>query len=453
MRQPERLAGPARWPARVSLVPVVPGVLTADQLIATGHAIAAGQQADGSIGWPDGHVDAWNHVECAMALSVCGLRKPARRAYSWLAAAQQPDGSWPVQAASGGVVDEWTTESNHAAYCAVGVWHELLVTGDEGFAAQMWPVVRAAIEFALGLQTPRGEIIWRRHEDGTPDTYALLTGSSSMYTSLRCAIALAERVAEPQPDWELAASLLAHAVACHGEAFADKSRFSMDWYYPVLGGAVRGSAAERLLKSGWDTFVVPGLGVRCVSDEPWVTGAETCELAIALDAIGQRDQAMELFEQIQFLRADDGSYWTGWQFETGKHFPHEQSTWTAAAIVLAADVLAADVPAAEELAADGLPPDELAPTELAPAELADSGGSADSGGATGPDRGTWPDGGTRPDGRPRFGDGTHTAAAAIFRDVAAGPGVWPPVDPAGCGCPAPNAHGRPAVAAEALRDR
>jgi hypothetical protein len=432
MRQPERLAGPAQWPAMASPVPVVPGILTADQLIATGHAIAAGQQADGSIGWPDGHVDAWNHVECAMALSVCGLREPARRAYSWLAAAQQPDGSWPVQSASGGVVDEWTTESNHAAYSAVGVWHELLVTGDEGFAAQMWPVVHAAIEFALGLQTPRGEIIWRRHEDGTPDTYALLTGSSSMYTSLRCAINLAERVAEPQPDWELAASLLGHAVACHGEAFADKSRFSMDWYYPVLGGAVRGPAAERLLKAGWDTFVVPGLGVRCVSDEPWVTGAETCELAMALDAIGQRDLAMELFEQIHFLRADDGSYWTGWQFQTGKHFPHEQSTWTAAAIVLAADVLAA-----EGFAGDG----RLTADGLVAEQLAGSGGLARSGGATDPDGGTG------------SGGGTHTAAAAIFRDAAAEPGVWPPVDPAACGCPAADANGGSAVAAEALRDR
>ena len=378
MRPPERLARPdtARTgiasPAAAGTVPAVPGILTADQLIATGQAIAADQQADGSIGWPDGHVDAWNHVECAMALSVCGLRREARSAYAWLADAQQPDGSWPVQAASG-VVDEWTTESNHAAYCAVGVWHELLVTGDEDFAVRMWPVVRAAIEFAIGLQTPRGEIIWRRHEDGTPDSYALLTGSSSMYHSLRCAIALADRLAEPQPHWELAATLLGHAVACHGEAFADKSRFSMDWYYPVLGGPVRGTAAERLLKAGWDTFVVPGLGVRCVSDEPWVTGAETCELAIALAALGHRDQAMELFEQIQFLRAEDGSYWTGWQFANGKHFPHEQSTWTAAAVVLAADVLAA--------------------------------------------------------GR------TSTGAAGIFRDAAAGPGVWQPSDPAACGCP------------------
>jgi len=411
MRQPEQLASATSWPGPgiaspgiTSTVPSVPGILSADQLIATGHAIAAGQQADGSIGWPDGHVDAWNHVECAMALSVCGLRREARRAYAWLADAQQPDGSWPVQAASGGVVDEWTTESNHAAYCAVGIWHELLVTGDEDFAAQMWPVVRAAIEFAIGLQGPRGEIIWRRHEDGTPDSYALLAGSSSMYHSLRCAIALAERLAQPQPHWELAATMLGHAVACHGEAFADKSRFSMDWYYPVLGGPVRGAAAERLLKAGWDTFVVPGLGVRCVSDEPWVTGAETCELAIALAALGHRDQAMELFGQIQFLRAEDGSYWTGWQFVNGKHFPHEQSTWTAAAVVLAADVLAAASPVSECAGTDTV-----------------SNGPLRDGAAAG-----------------RTSTRTSTGAAGLFRDAAAGPGVWQAPDPAACGCPPGN---------------
>ncbi len=82
-------------------VPEVAGILTADQLLATGETIAAAQQRDGAIGWPDGHVDAWNHVECAMALSACGLRGPARRAYGWLAAAQRPDGSWPVQTADG----------------------------------------------------------------------------------------------------------------------------------------------------------------------------------------------------------------------------------------------------------------------------------------------------------------------------------------------------------------
>ena len=160
-----------------------------------------------------------------------------------------------------------------------------------------------------------------------------------MHHALRCAIALAEYVGEPQPDWELAAGQLGHAVAGHPEAFADKSKFSMDWYYPVLGGPLRGAAATERLAAGWDTFVVPGLGIRCVSDQPWVTGAETCELALALDVIGDHSRALDLFEQVQHLRDPGGSYWTGWQFANQAHFPNEQSSWTAAAVILAADAL------------------------------------------------------------------------------------------------------------------
>jgi hypothetical protein len=77
-----------------------------------------------------------------------------------------------------------------------------------------------------------------------------------------------------------------------------------------------------------------------------VTAAETCELAIALEAIGDRDTALELFERIQFLRDPSGAYWTGWQFENNKHFPHEKSAYTAAAVVLAADTLSGSTPAA-----------------------------------------------------------------------------------------------------------
>jgi hypothetical protein len=319
-------------------VPEVAGILTADQLLATGHAIAAAQQKDGAIGWPDGHVDAWNHVECAMALSACGLRGPARRAYGWLAATQRRDGSWPVQTADGTKADR-AAESNHAVYPAVGVWHEFLVTGDEAFVSRMWPLIRAGVEFALRLQQAGGEIIWRRRDDGSPDTYALLAGCASMYQGLRCAIALADHLGTSQPDWDLAAAQLGHAVAGHEEAFADKSRYSMDWYYPVLGGPLRGTGADERLAAGWDTFVVPRLGIRCVSDEPWVTGAETCELALALDAIGDQARALDLLEQIQHLRDPSGAYWTGWQFVNQAHFPAEQSAWTAATVVLAADAL------------------------------------------------------------------------------------------------------------------
>jgi hypothetical protein len=318
--------------------PAVAGVLTEAEIRATGESIVAAQEESGAIGWPDGQVDAWNHVECAMALSVCGLAGPARRAYEWLRATQRADGSWPRRTAPGGVVNEAAGESNHAAYVAVGVWHEYLLTGDTEFVARMWPTVRLAIEYAIGLQTPRGEIIWQRDPDG-PAGYALLTGCASMCQSLRCAVALAELAGQPQPDWELAAGRLAHAVACHPEAFEDKSRFSMDWYYPVLGGAVRGPGAAARLAAGWADFVVPGLGVRCVRDEPWVTGAETCELVLSLDAIGETRRALEMFAEVQFLRDPDGAYWTGWQFANKRHFPNERSSYTSAAIILAADAL------------------------------------------------------------------------------------------------------------------
>jgi hypothetical protein len=323
------------WPAGL---PDVPGAMTADQVLATGRSIAAMQQPTGAIGWPDGHADAWNHVECAMALTTCGLTAQARQAYRWLAGSQRPDGSWPKRT-EGTVVTEAAAESNQVAYVAVGVWHELRVTGDEAFAAAMWPVVRRAIEFVLGLRAPRGEFIWQREADGQPASFALLAGCSSIHQSLRCAIALAEHAGQPQPEWELAADQLAHVIACHPEAFADKSRFSMDWYYPVLGGAVRGAAARDRLAAQWDEFVEPGVGVRCVSDQPWATGAETCELALALDAIGDRAAAAELFTTIQHLRDEDGAYWTGWQFANQAHFPNERSSWTAAAMILAADAL------------------------------------------------------------------------------------------------------------------
>ena len=84
---------------------------------------------------------------------------------------------------------------------------------------------------------------------------------------------------------------------------------------------------------------MPGLGVRCVSDEPWVTGAETCELVLALDACGRRAEAAAMFATAQHLRHPDGSYWTGWQYADQAHYPAERSSWTAAAVVLAADAL------------------------------------------------------------------------------------------------------------------
>lgn len=332
-------------------LPYVDGVLSAVDIAETAASIAAMQEPWGAIPWTPGeHVDIWNHVEGAMAMLVGGQVTAAERAYAWIPTMQRADGSFPMKIVDGQPDDE-RGEVNMSAYFAVGLWHHWLVRRDIRFVERYWPTVRAALDWVVSLQEPFGGIRW------TPvDDFCLLTGSSSIYHSLRAGVALADLMDDPQPEWELAGGRLGHAVRVHRDLFADKSTFSMDWYYPVLGGAVRGRDAFELIESRWDDFVVPGLGIRCVDTNPWVTGAETCELAMALDGLGDHRRALTLFTEMQHLRGERGEYWTGWVYgdnaaevavtnEAGEveprnvHWPDERTTYTAAAVILAADAL------------------------------------------------------------------------------------------------------------------
>jgi hypothetical protein len=325
-------------------LPDLPGLLTTEQLDLTVGSIVAAQQRSGALPWPDGHTDPWDHVECAMALVLGGRLEQARAAYAWLRRTQEPDGAWRMKydgaGAWGTAVLDASVDTNQCAYVAVGVWQWWLVTGDRSLPDLMWPTVRRALDFVLSLQAPGGQLHWSRDPDGRTDPDALLTGSASAYQALRCGLALAELLGESQPDWELGAGLLQHAVAHHPEVFLDKTRFSMDWYYPVLGGAVRGPAGQARLAERWTEFVVAGVGARCVADRPWVTGAETAELVLTLAALGERERGLRLLTEVQHLREADGSYWTGLVFDEDVRWPVERSSWTAAAVVLAADALA-----------------------------------------------------------------------------------------------------------------
>ena len=111
-----------------------------------------------------------------------------------------------------------------------------------GFAEQLWPVVEKAIDFVLELQTPRGEILWARHADGTPWSFALLTGSSSICHSLRCAIALAELLGHERPDWELSAARLAQVIATDARGLRPEAPLG---HGLVLPGARRRRARRR----------------------------------------------------------------------------------------------------------------------------------------------------------------------------------------------------------------
>jgi hypothetical protein len=321
---------------------IVAPTYSRDELDETGGSIAATQHASGMIPWfPGGHADPWNHVEAAMALTVTGRIREAERAYEWLASTQRSDGAWHAYYASDESVEEPRLDTNVTAYVATGVHHHYLATKDRGFLEQMWPVVDAALGFVLAHQRPGGELTWAVDPDGTPGSFALLTASSSACTSLDSGVALAGTLGLERPSWERALNHLVDAVANRPAGFAAKDEFAMDWYYPMLCGAVTGDGAASRLRAGWQRFVIDGHGVRCRSDGSWVTAAETAECALACVRLGRDEQAAALLSWTRSYRRDGGTFATGLVHPGGNEFPEgERSTYSAAAIVLAADVLA-----------------------------------------------------------------------------------------------------------------
>lgn len=348
-----------------------PALPTPSDLRATAATIAAAQADCGAIAWDvvgetAGKVDAWDHVECAMGLLVAGEVRRAEAAYDWLVGAQRADGTWPIEwRLDGGelaVVDAGA-DTNMCAYVAVGVWHHWLVRHDVAFVQRLWPVVDAAVDAVVALQLPSGGVSWAAGAGGAMPT-ALLTGSSSVHHALWCAGRLADLLGRRRPTWEAARLRLADAVRTQvareaaGEdpaasgVFEDKSRWSMDWYYPVLGGALDGAAAHRRIAGRWDEFVVPDLGIHCVDDHPWVTGAETCELAIALARLGDGARATRLIADMQHLRDPGGAFHTGYVYTDGERWPIERSSWTGAAVLLAVDALTPGSPTARVFGAN-----------------------------------------------------------------------------------------------------
>ncbi len=320
------------------------GLFPTEFLRPTVQFILNTQQDSGEIPWFErGYADPWDHVEAAMGLSIGGEYDAARKAYEWLYGMQLVDGSWWASY-RGEVVDNCERrETNFVAYIAAGIWHHFLITEDRDFLRAMWPMVDKAIGFVLDLQTEHGEIHWSVDGEGKPKEDALITGCSSIYKSLECAHNIAYTLDEVRPQWLLARERLGHALRNKPERFdrtwESKERYSMDWFYPVLTGVLTPEESRARIASRWDEFVEKGLGCRCVSDEPWVTVAESCELVMALLAAGDHARAVEVYSWLHQWRLQDGSYWTGYQMVEDLLWPDEKPTWTAGAILLAADAL------------------------------------------------------------------------------------------------------------------
>jgi hypothetical protein len=321
--------------------------LTAEQIERTGAFIAAQQESDGGLPWcKGGKMDPWDHVQAAMGLALTGQLDRAEAAFRYLARHQEPDGAWASWWQNGLVTDE-THETNHAAYTATGLWYVHRARRSIDFLAEMWPMLERAIEFVVSLQQPDGVIFWAT-KHGKPWRQPLLTGSASTYGSLVCAERIAAELDRDRPAWRQARLRLGELLRSDLVRFRQTDledqdgRYSMDWYYPVLGGAVRGAGARlRLLDAGLaHAYLEEGVGCRCVADQPWYTTAETCELVMALDASGLASRAAQMFSWTHPLRTEEGGYWTGVTHPDRVLFPEgEQTAWTAATVLMAADVV------------------------------------------------------------------------------------------------------------------
>lgn len=320
------------------------GFFPEDYFSGTVDYIAETQQQDGAIPWfEDGPMDPWDHIEAAMGLTIGQRFDEAKQAYYWLKDNQLANGSWFAAYKNGAVEDGTRAESNFVAYVATGVWHYYLSTGDIEFLESMWSTVARAMAFVLRLQGDKGQIYWCEDTTLGIREDSLVTGCSSIYKSFECALNIATTLEQAVPRWALARTKLGNAISNHPECFDrtwdSKSRYSMDWFYPVLSNVVKGNSAKKHLRSRWHEFVVKDLGCVCVNDEPWVTVAESCELVMALLSAGEYQQAVQLFSWLHQFRDEDGSYWTGYVHRDDALWPEEKPTWTAGAILMAADAL------------------------------------------------------------------------------------------------------------------
>ena len=274
------------------------------------------QNNDGSIPWEIGKkLDPWDHIEAAMGLAIAGKKDETERAYKWLRDNQLTDGSWYSEY----IKSEPTTkrrETNFSAYIATGLWHHYLIFQDEEFLNEMLPSLTNAIDFVISMQTEKGDIYWAAEDGKEILDDSLITGSSSIYKSLECASAIFKIFGMSTERVNFSMARLKESINNNPERYdrswESKSRYSMDWYYPVLCGIYDQDKSIQQIESKWSDFIVEGKGCKCVKEEPWVTVAESSELVLALVRIGLLSKAEELLDSLHQWRDDDELYWTGY---------------------------------------------------------------------------------------------------------------------------------------------
>ena len=151
-------------------------------------------------------------------------------------------------------------------YISVAALHYFKIFSDREKLIELWETIYKAINFSINLQNPNGTIPWSVDKNNKIEEDFLLTGSSSILKSIECAIKIS-RILEKKENksWMRAYKSLAQAVKNPNGLFdltQDRSRFSMDWYYPIISGALSSKERDLYIQKIFKDFYVDGLGIK-----------------------------------------------------------------------------------------------------------------------------------------------------------------------------------------------
>ena len=289
--------------------------------------IISNQSPSGAIFWDEkAKCDPWDHCECLIALAIYEEWEHFWRGVNWFITNLNEDGLIYAEFQNE-KPSKLHYESHHAPYIIMPLIQASLIDKEQDYKKiltnEQLLKLENIFEVLDDFKDEDGYFYWAKDSNGYSDN-SLITASMSIFLSL---------VAKDKSFPKFKTEMWQEKFNRDG---VDRSRFSMDFYYPFLAG-IKNNKKEFL--DLLDNYYVKGLGVKCVAEEPWVTIAESSECVISALIHDNENIAKQIFNDIQQFQNKNGIFPTGYQYNMEIFWPEENSTWTNAAVIIAAHAL------------------------------------------------------------------------------------------------------------------
>ena len=301
--------------------------------------IEKNQSSSGMIYWDEKkNFDAWDHFECLTALAILGRKDSFLKGLNWFLDNLSKDNQI-FSSYKGKKITQNYYELHHAIYFSVPLLQGFYIFEEIELLKKNFETLKNIVEKTINSRDNYGFFYWAE-KDGEFQDNSLISATSSIYLSFKASIEIYKFLKKDTKLLEDIIKSIEQQFTGDMSRFnrdgVDRSRFSMDAYYPYLAGI---NLDNSTLLDSLSDFYVPGMGIKCVKEEPWVTFAESSEAIISLIRVGEIEFAKKIMSEIENFKNKEGIFPTGYQFSEKIFWPDERSTWTNAAYIIAKDCL------------------------------------------------------------------------------------------------------------------